>query len=79
MSEIISFIAGQRALEALREERILEKFKQLKATTPDTAIKLEATRLTKKEKEIIQSLEKSGKIKRTKDGRYYVACKGKRC
>lgn len=79
MSETISFIAGQRAMEALREERVLKKFKQLKATTPETAIKLEEAKLTKKECERIPSLEKSAKLKKTEDGRYYVSCKRKHC
>jgi hypothetical protein len=79
MSEIISFIAGQRALDGLREERVLKKFKQLKATTPETAVKLEEAGLTKKERERIPSLEKSAKLKKTEDGRYYISCKEKRC
>lgn len=71
MSEILSYIAAQRALDKIREEKVLEKLNRLRAISPESARSPEEAGLTRKEQERLQFLLNEKKIARTKDGRYY--------
>jgi hypothetical protein len=60
--------------------RCIEKLKEAKALSPETAVAMDKLKLDWLEKRHFKRLAQEGKIKKTEDGRYYMECKdGKHC